>query len=112
MKAVLIEREAEYQTDIRRRVELCMAGPVERANASIKAKQEGKPRDDGPLFEWDEMWSRPFDKPGLVQLHCEIHQHMQAVILVLDTPCFVKTDTEGRFRLTGPMRSRSNSSSV
>jgi plastocyanin len=45
--------------------------------------------------------SEVFDKAGLVQLHCEIHHHMQAVILVLETPYFVTTDAEGRFRLEG-----------
>ena len=42
-----------------------------------------------------------FDKPGLVILRCDIHEHMRAVILVLDTPYFVTTDTDGRFRLSG-----------
>jgi plastocyanin len=45
--------------------------------------------------------AQTFDTAGMVQLHCDIHQHMQAVILVLDTPHFVKTDAEGRFRLEG-----------
>ncbi len=45
--------------------------------------------------------SQVFDKPGLVQLHCEIHHHMQAVILVLETPYFVTTDPDGHFRLAG-----------
>jgi len=40
-----------------------------------------------------------FDVPGLITLHCDIHEHMRALILVLDTPYFVLTDTEGRFRL-------------
>ncbi len=68
MRAVLVEREAEYQTDIRRRADLCTAGPDQRLYESAKAKQAGKPRDDGPLFsgEWDDMWSRPFDRPDLV----------------------------------------------
>jgi DNA modification methylase len=66
MRAVLIEREAEYQDDIRRRMKLCMASARERSHESVKAKQKGKPRDDGPLFaaaheSWDEMWERPFD---------------------------------------------------
>jgi plastocyanin len=42
-----------------------------------------------------------FDVPGLVTLHCDIHEHMRALILVLDTPHFVVTDADGRFRLTG-----------
>lgn len=41
-----------------------------------------------------------FDQPGLVKLYCEIHEHMRASILVLDTPHFVTTDTNGVFRLT------------
>ena len=45
--------------------------------------------------------SQVFDRAGLVQLHCDIHQHMRAVILVLDTPYFAVTKADGRFRLTG-----------
>jgi plastocyanin len=42
-----------------------------------------------------------FDKPGLVILRCDIHEHMRGLILVLNTPHFVMTDTTGRFRLEG-----------
>lgn len=40
-----------------------------------------------------------FDKPGVVKLYCEIHGHMRGVILVLDTPYFSTTDTNGVYRL-------------
>jgi plastocyanin len=40
-----------------------------------------------------------FDKPGVVKLYCEIHEHMRGTILVLDTPYFVKTDSNGKYRL-------------
>jgi plastocyanin len=40
-----------------------------------------------------------FDTPGLVKLYCEIHEHMRANILVLDTPYFVTTTPEGTFKL-------------
>ena len=43
-----------------------------------------------------------FDKAGLVRMGCEIHDHMRAVILVLETPYFVKTDAAGKYRLTIP----------
>lgn len=43
--------------------------------------------------------SQVFDKPGVVKLFCEIHEHMRSTILVLDTPYFVKTDTTGRYKL-------------
>jgi len=42
-----------------------------------------------------------FDKPGLVTLRCDIHEHMRGLILVLSTPYFAMTDTDGRFRLSG-----------
>jgi plastocyanin len=42
-----------------------------------------------------------FDVPGLVTVRCDIHEHMRALILVLDTPHFALSDAEGRFRLNG-----------
>jgi plastocyanin len=45
--------------------------------------------------------SEIFDKPGLVTLRCDIHEHMRGLILVLNTPYFVMTDTDGHFRLEG-----------
>jgi plastocyanin len=42
-----------------------------------------------------------FDTAGLVTVRCDIHDHMRALILVLDTPYFVMSDAEGRFRLSG-----------
>ncbi len=42
-----------------------------------------------------------FDQAGLVTLRCDIHEHMRAAVLVLDTPFFAVTDAEGRFRLEG-----------
>jgi site-specific DNA-methyltransferase (adenine-specific) len=47
-QAVLVEREEEYQSDIVRRMGLCLAGPDERARETIKAS--GKVEDAGPLF--------------------------------------------------------------
>jgi plastocyanin len=45
--------------------------------------------------------SQVFDMAGLVTLRCDIHEHMRGLILVLNTPYFVVTDAEGRFRLSG-----------
>ena len=42
-----------------------------------------------------------FDKPGLVTLRCDIHEHMRGLVLVLDTSHFVVTDANGEFRLRG-----------
>ena len=40
-----------------------------------------------------------FDKPGVVTIHCEIHDRMRGTILILETPYFQKTDVAGRYRL-------------
>jgi plastocyanin len=45
--------------------------------------------------------SEVFDVPGLVTLRCDIHEHMRGLILVLNTPYFVVTNPDGRFRLSG-----------
>ena len=42
-----------------------------------------------------------FDRPGLVTLRCDIHEHMRAAILVLPTPHFVVTEADGSFSLPG-----------
>jgi plastocyanin len=40
-----------------------------------------------------------FDKTGVVQIFCDIHSHMSATILVLDTPYFVHPDESGNYVL-------------
>lgn len=41
-----------------------------------------------------------FDQAGVVVIGCNIHDHMVAWILVLDTPYFALTDQQGRAELT------------
>jgi plastocyanin len=38
-----------------------------------------------------------FDKAGVVQVFCDIHSHMSAYILVLDTPYYVHPDKLGNY---------------
>ena len=45
--------------------------------------------------------SQVFDEPGLVTLRCDIHDHMRALILVLETPHFVVTGEDGTYSLEG-----------
>ncbi len=40
-----------------------------------------------------------FDKPGEVALGCNIHDWMEAYVLVVDTPYFARTDARGRARI-------------
>lgn len=42
-----------------------------------------------------------FDQPGAVRVFCEVHEHMRAVVLVVDTPYFAATDVAGSFELVG-----------
>lgn len=42
-----------------------------------------------------------FDRVGLITLRCYIHEHMQAYILVVDSPYFATTDEDGNFTLKG-----------
>ena len=45
--------------------------------------------------------SQVFETPGSVTLRCDIHEHMRGLILVLETPHFTTTKTDGTYRLTG-----------
>lgn len=40
-----------------------------------------------------------FDKPGIVALGCNIHDWMEAYVLVVDTPYFARTGSDGRARI-------------
>ena len=40
-----------------------------------------------------------FDDPGLVRVFCEIHEHMRAFVLVVDTPCYASVSQDGKFSL-------------
>ncbi|HLL54203.1 MAG TPA: carboxypeptidase regulatory-like domain-containing protein, partial [Myxococcaceae bacterium] len=42
---------------------------------------------------------RKFDKPGLVDVYCNIHETMVANILVLPNRAFARTGADGRFEL-------------
>ena len=40
-----------------------------------------------------------FDEPGIARVYCEIHKHMRSLVLVLDTPWYTTTDTDGSYSL-------------
>jgi Carboxypeptidase regulatory-like domain len=42
-----------------------------------------------------------FDVAGFVRLKCEIHDHMKAAVLVVNSPWFTVTDPAGEFTLSG-----------
>ena len=42
-----------------------------------------------------------FDKPGVVELLCNVHLEMSAYIVVVKNPYFARTDSAGKFRIDG-----------
>lgn len=42
-----------------------------------------------------------FDSAGVVRIFCNVHYHMVAYVLVLDTPYYTKVDSNGEFLLSG-----------
>jgi plastocyanin len=40
-----------------------------------------------------------FNTPGVVRIYCDIHAHMNAVILVLDNPYFTSPDESGNYSI-------------
>lgn len=53
-----------------------------------------------PLYNGDLRTQIDFDHDGVVTLGCNIHDHMLAYILVVDSHVFGKTDIDGKRRLT------------
>jgi len=41
--------------------------------------------------------SYQFNQTGFIDLHCEIHEHMKATVIVVDTPYYVLSDAAGNF---------------
>lgn len=48
-----------------------------------------------------QMKSVTFDKPGVVNVYCDIHSYMYATILVLSNPHFTVPDESGHYELAG-----------
>jgi len=59
---------------------------------------DGKKFDLG-LYEAGATRSVTFNKAGVCYIFCNIHSQMSAVVVVVDTPYFVKMNTAGEFRI-------------
>ncbi|MCC4616654.1 methylamine utilization protein [Xanthomonas campestris pv. asclepiadis] len=55
-----------------------------------------------PLFQGTKATPIRFDQAGLVTIGCNIHDWMLGYIVVLDTPYFGKTGSDGRVQLDAP----------
>jgi plastocyanin len=52
-----------------------------------------------PLYKGTDASPVVFDKVGVVKVGCNIHDWMSGIILVLPTPWFARTGSDGRFTL-------------
>jgi plastocyanin len=59
------------------------------------------PRFDTGLYGKDGEKEEHFDKPGVVQLLCNIHSAMLGYIVVVDTPYYAQADGSGAFSIKG-----------
>jgi len=55
---------------------------------------------DLPLYKGEATPSITFDQPGVVDVGCNIHDWMSAIILVVPSPYYTTTDTSGQFVLS------------
>lgn len=68
---------------------------------SVFSYSPAKRFDLGRFRKGEEPNAVVLDTPGVVQLFCEVHEHMRANVIVVDTPWFAVTDSEGRFSIDG-----------
>ena len=68
---------------------------------SVFSYSPAKRFDLGRFRKGEEPNAVVLDTPGVVQLFCEVHEHMRANVIVVDTPWFAVTDAEGRFSIDG-----------
>jgi plastocyanin len=54
-----------------------------------------------PEYPQGETRSVRFDRPGVVELFCGIHSHMNAYILVLENACYAQPDARHVYRIAG-----------
>ncbi len=59
-------------------------------------------RFDLPLHGGDTIPAVVLDQPGVVSVGCNIHDWMRSYVVVLDTPWFARSETDGLVRLTAP----------
>ena len=59
-----------------------------------------RPFDSG-LYKAPGEYKATFDKPGVVQLLCNIHSAMVGYVVVVDTPYYAQADAKGAFTIRG-----------
>jgi plastocyanin len=65
------------------------------------SRYNGQPFDVG-LYPPGTSRTIRFKQPGIVRVFCNIHPHMSAIIVVVNTPYFAETGKDGRFSIEAP----------
>lgn len=61
----------------------------------------GPKRFDLGRYPRGETRSVVFDEPGIVQIFCEVHEHMRAVVVVTESPFHAVVSEDGTFSISG-----------
>lgn len=68
---------------------------------NVFSRSAAAPAFDLDRYPFGQSKVRVFEKLGVVQVFCNIHPQMRAVIYVTPNAFFARPDTEGRFEITG-----------
>lgn len=68
---------------------------------AVRSQSQAKKFNVGRFLKGEDPPAVVFDKAGYVFLLCEVHEHMQGHLLVVDTPHFCTSAPDGSFELTG-----------
>ena len=103
LPAMRAELRQEHETFIPHTVAITRGSSVDFPNGdpffhNVFSLFDGRKFDLG-LYEAGANRSVKFDKAGICYIFCNIHSQMSAVVVVVDTPYFVKMDMPGEFRI-------------
>jgi len=68
---------------------------------SVFSLSENQKFDVGRFVKGEEPAAKAFMVPGVVDLFCDVHDHMRGHIIVADTPWFARSDAAGKFEIAG-----------
>ncbi len=66
---------------------------------AVRSQSAAKKFNVGRFMKGEDPPAVVFDKPGYVFLLCEVHEHMQGHLLVVDTPYSTTSDAKGSFEI-------------
>lgn len=68
---------------------------------NVFSRSKAAPAFDLDRYPYGQSKARQFDKVGIIQVFCNIHPYMRAMIVVTPNKFFARADAEGRFQIEG-----------